>query len=695
MPELDEFAHDLFQDIVGESDAGGQFMADVFFERFCDHLLAAGEIDSADRAFHLGPANSGIRIDGYGGDPDEAGGLLTLIVSDFAQASEPGRLIRSEMDDILRRPLRFLSRALDASWRAGLEETSPGFGLADLIAQRWGRIDRIRVLLISNRALSDRVEGREAEEIDGRRVTFGVWDLRRLHRFAMLSHGREDMEIDLEAEFGAAVPLLPAHLPDASYESFLAVIPGNLLADIYDRWGARLLEQNVRVFLQARGGVNKGIRRTIDTDPAMFFAYNNGLTATAESVTTEERGGRTVLTHLRNLQIVNGGQTTASIHAARRAKVDLSRIFVQMKLSVVAPAKAVEVVPKISEYANSQNRVNAADFFANHPFHVRMEGFSRRIFAPSPDGTFRETKWFYERARGQHADARALLTPAQRRKFDLENPRQQLFSKTDLAKYHNVWAGKPEKVSLGAQKNFADFAQAIGTAWKKDRDGFNEVWFREAVAKAILFRTTEKLVSDQPWYQGGYRANIVAYALAKMSHDVAGLSEGLDLGAIWKRQAIDDATREALLVVTEAVHEVLVSPPAGVSNVTEWAKKQACWARVQSLEVPWPRRFLDGLLSKEETRQNRRDARNDQRVLNGIEAQSAVLEAGADFWTEALSWGRSHRALSETEAGILAVAGRMPARLPSETQSLRAMEALQKMRRLGFDLPCPGSQPPA
>lgn len=481
MSGIDEFAREFFQEIVTESDADGQFMADVFFERFCDELQAAGDLETADRAFHLGAGSTGIRVDGYGGDPDDNGGLLSLIVADFNQSPEVGRLVATEMDTILQRPLRFLRKALDPAWRNGLEETSPGFGLADLIAQRWPRIDRVRILLISNRELSGRVEGRDAEEIDGRPVTHAVWDLRRLHRFVTVSHGREDMEIDLEGEFGGAIPILPAHFQGAGYQSYLAVVPGPLLADIYDRWGARLLEQNVRVFLQARGGVNKGIRQTLESDPAMFFAYNNGLTATAEAVATESRDGQIVLTRLRNLQIVNGGQTTASIHAARRAKVDLSRVFVQMKLSIVDQARAGEVVPRISEYANSQNRVNAADFFANHPFHVRMQGFSRRMFAPSPDGTFRETKWFYERARGQHADARALLTPAQRKKFDLENPRTQVFSKTDLAKYHNAWCGKPDKVSLGAQKNFADFAQGIGIAWKKDEAAFNEGWFREAV----------------------------------------------------------------------------------------------------------------------------------------------------------------------------------------------------------------------
>ena len=199
----------------------------------------------------------------------------------------------------------------------------------------------------------------------------------------------------------------------------------------------------------------------------MFFAYNNGITATAEEVDIVDDGGRLLLRHLKNFQIVNGGQTTASIHVAYRSRVDVSQTFVQMKLSVVDPERATRLVPKISEYANSQNRVSAADFFSNHPFHVRIEEFSRRIHAPAPDGTFRESKWFYERARGQFGDARARLTAAQRRKFDLENPRRQLFTKTDLAKYVNVWEGRPHEVSLGAQKNFAAFARRIGQEWNK------------------------------------------------------------------------------------------------------------------------------------------------------------------------------------------------------------------------------------
>jgi hypothetical protein len=680
---IDEFSTEFFQEVLTEADAGGRFAEDVFFEKFCDFLTEAGELDSADRASYRGPGNTGIRVDGYGGDPASASGTLTLIIMDFNQSPNQGRLVGGEMNAIFQRLTKFLQKSLSNDWRNSLEETSPGFGLADLISQRWKIVSRVRMLLISNRELSERVDGRNAEQFDERTVTYSVWDIKRLHRFATIGHGREEIEIDLLKDFGGALPLLPAHLSADDYESYLAVVPGATLAAIYDRWGARLLEQNVRVFLQARGNVNKGIRDTILNDPTMFFAYNNGITATAEAIETEEQGGQLVMTGLKNLQIVNGGQTTASIHAAYRSKTDLSRVFVQMKLSIVEPSRATEVVPRISEYANSQNRVNAADFFANHPFHVRMQEFSRRIYAPSPDGTFRETKWFYERARGQYADARSLLTPAQRKKFDLEHPRSQLFSKTDLAKYLNVWLGQPDKVSLGAQKNFAQFAHSIGQQWKKNEGNFNEGFYREAVAKAIVFKSTEKIVTDQPWYEGGYRANIVAYTIAKLAEDVADMKRAVDFSGIWKRQRITQAMENAIAHAAKIVTSVLVNPPSGISNVSEWAKKQACWARVKALKIEWPQSFVAELITLAEQKSAKRDAQRAQKVLNGIEAQMAVVQAGADFWKDVLQWGRERRFLSPDDSGILETASRIPNRLPTEAQSHRALEILRRLREDG------------
>lgn len=679
--DLRAFHEEFFQEVLRDADADGRWAEDAFFTLFCDQLVDAGELETHDRARYQSPR--GMRVDGYGGDPATTDGILTLIVADFNQATEIETLTATDMEAVFKRSTTFLRRSLEAPFRDSLDETSAGFGLASLIADSWSLVSRVRIILITNRLLSSRVDGREAGELDGRAIVYSVWDLGRLQRYAQSGKSREDMVVELE-EHGGCVPALRAHLTRADYEAYLLVIPGSQLASIYDRWGARLLEQNVRVFLQAKGNVNKGIRNTLENDGEMFFAYNNGITATAEEVFTKHERGGLVVERVRNLQIVNGGQTTASVYAASRKKeIDLSRVFVQMKLSIIAPERAEEVVPKISEYANSQNKVNAADFFANHPFHLRFKDFSEKLFAPSRDGAFRESKWFYERARGQYQDARGGLSVSAAKKFELEYPKKQVITKTDLAKFLVVWEGLPHVVSTGAQKNFAQFAATVGKEWNDHADRFNEAFFREAVAKAIVFKATESLVSAQPWYDGAYRANIVAYAIAKLASDAKKRGRGVNCDMIWKAQQVPDALKLALVVSAEAVRDTIINPPEGaVKNVTEWAKKEACWRRVDDLTVKWPAALSSVLLDWDELKRLSSNGEKEQKMLNGIEAQMAVVNAGAAVWKAVRNWAVEHRMLSSKELEILSVAATQ-GKLPSEKQSLVIMEALRKLKAEG------------
>jgi len=680
------FYQEFFQDVIASADADRRYVEDAFFEQFCEYLIDAGELETADRAHFVSPR--GLRVDGYGGDPLAADGILSLIIADLGQTSDIATLTATEMDALFKRLSNFLTKSLELGFRNSLEETAPAFGLADLIAQRWSEVTKVRLFLISNRVLSARVDSRPAGEVAGVSVTYSVWDLNRLYRFVASGSGREEVVVDLVRDFGGPLPMLPAHLDGAGYEAYLIVIPGRQLAAIYDRWGARLLEQNVRVFLQARGDVNRGIRNTIDNDPQMFFAYNNGITATAEAITTRLEGEGLVLTSLRNLQIVNGGQTTASIHAASRKKdADLSKVFVQMKLSIVEPERAQEVVPRISEFANSQNRVSAADFFANHPFHIRMEDFSRRIFAPSPDGTFRQSKWFYERARGQYQDARSLLSASLQKRFDLEYPKSQVITKTDLAKILNSWRGHPHIVSRGSQKNFGDFARDIGSEWSASPDRFSEAFYRQSVAQAIVFRETERLVSDQAWYQGGgVRSRVVPYALAKLAYDASKHGRFVDFERIWKAQTLPNDLRAALAVAARGVHDVIVDSGPENPNPLEWAKQPACWTRVKSLDVEWPTDWMNSMLNATEQADLRGEALKDQRVLNGIEAQTAVVKVGGGFWKQVREWGMTKNLLTPMEADIMTIAAAVPRQLPTEKQSLRALEALKKLRTEGLRL---------
>jgi hypothetical protein len=380
--------------------------------------------------------------------------------------------------------------------------------------------------------------------------------------------------------------------------------------------------------------------------------------------------------------------TASLFHTRRRDKADLSGIFVQMKLSVIDSEQSEMVVPRISEYANTQNRVNAADFFSNHPFHVRMAEFSRRIWAPAQQGAQRESKWFYERARGQYADAQSKLTAGEQRRFKAEYPKPQMFTKTDLAKFENVWDDHPKWVNLGSQKNFARYAARIGKEWEKSPDSFNEVYYRRLIARAILFRRTEKLVSEQSWYNGGYRANIVAYALAMLGECSKRHGQAPDWQRIWSSQAIYPSLENALAAASRFVNEDITAPPPGISNISEWCKKDACWTRIQShvadLERLLPSEFFADLATLDQQADEKKDGKRVQEIDNGIDAQKRVIAIPTSKWATILEEGKRRKFLTPKEVGILQIA--REGKLPSPKQCAVLVGVLEKVASEGLSL---------
>lgn len=690
MPTPEEFYEELFQDIKTTADAYGIYLEDAFFDIVTDQLIDAGEFDEAERAFFR-PAQGGIRVDGYCGDPlesaiaQEAGqGTLGLIALDFNQDTDLTTLTNTDMEADFRRLEKFLTQSLNARFRNSLEPTDPGFGLADLINTRWEKISRVRLYLLTNKKLSARVEGKKASSVDGREIVYNVWDITRFGNLVSSGRERERLIIDFNELPGGSLRALLASKPNDRNQVYLAAVPGLDLAYIYDRWGTRLLEQNVRVFLQARSNVNKGIKRTLENEPELFFSFNNGITATAEAITTEITDEGLVITGLENLQIVNGGQTTASVYAAFKAKHDLSRVYVQMKLSIVSPEAAKELVPRISEYANSQNKVSAADFFANHPFHVRIEEFSRRILAPAKDDSFDLTKWFYERARGSYRDAQAYLTPAAKRKFAQEYPKAQSFTKTDLAKYLMVWTDKAYMVNRGAQKNFAEFAKDVADAWEKNDEQFGEVYFKYLIAKKIIFDLAGKVVQSRDWYEaGGYRSQHVVLAVGALANAARTLGKSVDFLSIWNRQAVTPAFERALGQAADAAHDVLMQPGEGYRNISEWAKQPKCWNALKQKNVYWDEGWISELISLEEEGEIKSEGVKDQKELNGIEAQSIVVEAGAQFWQNVLEWCKKEGEATDKERGILQYAASMPNKLPSDKQSIILVDLMARLRKNG------------
>ena len=686
MTELLEFHHQLIADIQGDADAMGLVTAEAFFEKVADLLSEAGEVDEADRAYYEGKYSvHQMQVDGYGGDPSDNSGVLTLIICDFGLSEEIRVLNRPHVERLQNRLFRFLVSSMKPDFKNQLEETSPGFGLADLISTRWNMIEKVKLVVATNGNFSARSDAEPLDPIDGKPITLSVWDLKRLKQFMDQGQARADLQIDFEKDFGGGIPLLKASAGDGALESYLAVIPGKQLAGIYEKWGPRLLEANVRSFLQARGKVNQGIRNTIRDEPHMFFSYNNGLSATADGIAIKQVESGLELVRADNLQIVNGGQTTASLHAAKKLfEEQLDQIHVQMKLTIVPRSQSEEVVPRISEYANSQNKVNAADFFANHPFHIRVEEYSRRLLAPAGEDGYRETKWFYERARGQFADERGRRTPAERKKFDAEYPRGQFFTKTDLAKYENTFECVPHIVSRGAQKNFAEFAKNIGRQWGKDGSIFDELWYKRLVAKNIVFRTMERLVSGAEWYEGGYRANIVTYGIAKVVYDASQKGKVIDLDLVWRNQSVAPELKSMLLAAGEVAQLVINSPPAGVRNASEWAKKEICWKWLSEKDVVYPGKTDRVTISLESAKSRAREAKSEAALDHSVNAEIEVHTLGSQFWKAARDWARERALLSPKELGVLETCSAIPRKMPSERQCAVALAALHKLKDEGF-----------
>lgn len=682
---LESFYEDVMNGVRTRAETDGDFTQSAFLNEMGDRLADAEEIEALTPAMFVGAGNRGRRlaVAGYDlGDPD---GSVALAILDLDESPAPSTLTDTETRKAFASLTTFVEEALSGDFQKDREESSPEVQLAGDLRRLVRATTRYRLYLLSNRALSDRAGDLESTEIGGTPVDFHIWDIQRLHRLHESNRGRETLEIDLTEWVPEGVRVLPVADDRAGTTTYLCAFPAQLLADLYGRFGSRLLEGNVRSYLSARGKVNKGIKTTVLSEPDLFIAYNNGITATATGVKLDGTGSAIV--GLEDLQIVNGGQTTASLFfVARdsREAAQLDNVAVQAKLVVVNATTALDLVPKISRFANSQNKVNEADFFSNSPFHVRLEELSRRVLTPPRPGVNFQTKWFYERTRGQYLNEKSKLTAREERQFSAEYPRNQLITKTDAAKYAVSWAQKPHKVSAGAQKNFVAFAEDVAQRWETDQEDFNERYFRQLVGQAILYTKIREAVIGAEWYESGYLANIVAYTVAKFSAVVAGARGAeFDWESIWQRQSISDATRAFALDIAFQVRGVLTSADRPVVNVTEWAKKEACWGAVKELPIALPAVMRGELVSRETAKMERRTARVQQKVDDGIHAQAAVMAIEEREWKALERFCQAKRLLTDVEAGILPlVTGRRPG-IPTELQAGRLLKLRERAKANG------------
>ncbi|MBD3842922.1 MAG: AIPR family protein, partial [Campylobacterales bacterium] len=619
MVSLEEYYEDFINEITLGANANETFTQSQFFDVSINFLVEDGIIGDDYRYVEFMSADKSLRIDGY--YFEENRNILHLIIVDFENIPTIDTLNKGDLDANFRKTERFFKESLKNDFYPSLEETTEGYELAKFIYIKQSEISEVHVVLLTNKILKTKIKKLESKEIKNIPFNYDIWDIERFFQAELSKGETEAIEIDFVNEFNISIPALKANLHDSIYSSYLCVVSGDILAKLYERYGQRLLEANIRSFLQFKSGINKGIRKTIKETPDMFFAYNNGITATADGIDTDNNGN---IIRLKNLQIVNGGQTTASLYTSKKNdKTDLSNIFVQMKLSIIPEGKIHEIVPNISRYANSQNKVSDSDLFANHPFHRRMEEKSRRIFAPKQQGELKQTKWYYERARGQYLEEQSKLTDAKKREFKELYPKTQLISKTDLAKVLVIFELHPYKAVQGAQIVFKYFAENIVKGWESDNANFSDIFYQFSIAKIIIFKTVQKIVaSKKDDIRGQDKAIIVAYTIAAILHIIQEEKLSIDFESIWKKQELDSVFIKQINKVISKVNQFMLEQTSiNGMTVLSYSKTIKCWEALKNiLNISiLDEEFIESLLDKSEIKSQLKDSKKEQALETEIE----------------------------------------------------------------------------
>jgi hypothetical protein len=582
--ELKRFYQSFSQDLKSTqlaTEEGGTL--EQFFTQWATDLLAdAGETENVRVAYDEKALGTKLqhKINAYSiSDNYET---VDLFITIYKGSDDIVKVGKDEIETASKRISNFFKKGLLKDYVNEIEESSQIFDFAQTLSNS----DELRVNLVRVNAIiltdgSYQSDIPKFITVSDYNIYFRIIDINYLFQIDDKSH--LPIEIDFKEE-GFDVPCILAPTENEKYQSYLAIIPGEALAKIYGKFGSRLLEQNVRSFLQFTGKINKGIRTTIIKEPHMFLAFNNGLAATADEVTLvkEENGNGLYVSKVKDFQIVNGGQTTASIyHTFTKDKgVDIKNIFVQLKLTIIKNSEYyADIVSRISEYANTQNKVSVADLSSNRPFHIGFEKLSRSILTPFDNSTGKKTRWFYERSRGQYRNARLKegnIKSAKVKSFDITNPKNQVISKEDLAKYVNsfqeVYDGKkliigPHIVAKGNQKNYIAYLNSLSS------DIVDNIYFEDAIAKTILFRSAEKIYGIKPNAIGDMRYITVPYSLSLLGYIS---NNKLNLYKIWKTQQISKELSE-LLKDLMILCENFIKETAPGSLYGEWAKKLECW----------------------------------------------------------------------------------------------------------------------
>jgi len=684
MSELEDYKTELFNEIDRDATEEECQPAEVFFRKVTMMLEEEGAIDNIEYTpFRRTPR--GIQIDGWGWNETEKT-IYGVIVTWTNQPDRIETITNTKITDNSKRVTRFFERIDDQKFLQELEITDPGYIALDELNKIFPEAIKFRIFLITDEILSNRVKKISIEQILGKDTDLELWDLERIKGLEENDNEFEEFTVDA-MELGEGIKALPSNVSKDGSGTYLGVMPGDLLSAIFKEFGQRLLESNVRTFLDFRSSTNKGMKNTLLKEPENFFAYNNGLTVTATSIKTVNKGGQLLISELENMQIVNGGQTTASVHFTPWEKggvagendyfyykdIDLKKVNIQMKLTVTGDDKdsANDLKAKIAQYANTQNAIQQSDLVSNHPFHLEIESRSRQQYMPAGEIGY-ATKWFYERARGQYSTKlRERRTPQMQRTFQREFPKDQLFTKTDMAKYENTWRLQPHIVKKGAQANLKALGPIIVKEYEKQPDRFGAAFYKDLVAKMILYRKTDKGVATAEWYklERGLKVEAVTFALALFLFNVRQQEKELNLEKIFQAQSLSSPLLDYLVELSRIVRNNILddSFKSGVQNPSEFCKSEKGWEKIKTISSPsFSSLHKNDLVSGEQIHSTNEENRHINETGRTITDLEEVMAISQQEWSAISNYfapthGYSHRNVNIPEKCVkLHISGAVP-----------------------------------
>ena len=669
---LEELHEDLLQQIMLRNDANHSQSAWSLFEIYMDYLQGAGQFIDDYTPIEYG--TQGLHFSAFA--RDEERGVLNLLMTDYCSAEEVVKVYQKNVADSINLVVQSLGEVIipDAKY---LDESNTLREFVDDLTSQSGMYHQLNVWWLTNAVYASRTAFESSGQLNGLSVEARLVDLQ---AYFDMAKDKDQQNINIQCELNGLKVIETPH-----YTSYLATVSGNDLVSYYNHYGKRLLESNVRTFLSLRGNVNKGIYNTLRSDERVFFfAYNNGLSGTASDVQFE--GGK--IKSIQNLQIVNGGQTMSTIFKAKKDGCDISHVHVQMKLSVIHDRdNYTSYVSKISEYANTQNKVNKSDFFSNTYFHKRFKEISQRLRVPPRKGLMTSSKWFYERVKGEYLNDQMYMSASDRKKFLLEYPKSQVIDKIIIAKGTLAWDLSPNEVAKGAQLCFAKFAERISDLYEEGDPECNEYLFQKTVSQVILFKRVGKIISGAEWYEG-YRAQSIAYTISMLSSKLREKGQTLSWEKIWRDQELEPQLERYINQISALVHRKILSPPGHEKNIGTYCKKLDCWTSMKRLLVQLPDApSMNSIVSIVEDRNQKNIGKKIEKIDSGVNNQVKVMElSGTKTPRKLVEFYNSPMAPGITDIARNVLRSWLNGRInyPSEKQAKVIVNALYKAIKAGF-----------